>query len=547
MTWPFAILLILALLVGVACAVARCRSFSRFANRGCAASLGLVIGLMWTCCPTGSKAEIVLPSVFSDGAVLQRDTRAAIWGTASPGARINVRFRDSSAQASADAQGGWSLTLPPMQAANEPADLTVTSSDAQDAPRTIKNLLVGDVWLCSGQSNMYWPLGKVSVHPGVEEGEAAIAAPPDPQLRLFCDDKHPLWENCGWQAATPESRRPFSAVAYFYGAKLRRELGVPIGLINISRGGTPIQRWTPPAYAERVPLTKRFNALFNQERARINEYNRQLAAREKADREHRALPAAPATLPADLMIARSFSGATAYERFVAPVVPYTLRGVIWYQGESNSGELEVVQSYAAMFKALVDGWRDAWGAPDLPFYVVQLPCWDSGEFWPWTRQAMLVASQSVPHCDMVVSFDVGDTANLHPPQKRPIGERLAAVALARSYGRSIPWSGPAISGVSSEGSKVTLSFDPAKGMPRAKDNFWRDVELAGPDGVFHPASVTISGASATAESEKVAAPTSIRYGWRAVFTPTLFNEAGLPGSGFYYVRNANGRWSLYVP
>ncbi len=507
----------------------------------------LVIGLVLTCWPAWSKAELVLPYIFSDGAVLQRDTPVAIWGTATAGARVSVRFRDATAEASANAEGRWRLTLPPMPVADQPADLTVKSTAAQDAPRTIRNLLVGDVWLCSGQSNMYWPLGKVGIYPGVDDSEATIAAPADPQLRLFCDDMHPLWEKRGWQSATPESRRPFSAVAYFYGERLRRELGVPIGLINISRGGTPIQRWTPPDFAERVPLTRRYNALFNQERKRIDEYNRQHAERERALRERRESPAtAPAALPADLMIARSFSGATAYERFVAPIVPYTLRGVVWYQGESNSGELEVAKSYAPMLKALVEGWRDAWAAPELPFYFVQLPCRDGGEFWPWTRQGMLLASQSLPHCEMVVSLDVGDPANLHPPQKRPIGERLAAAALARSYGRPIPWSGPSITNVTSSANKVTLRFDPAKGLPRAKDT-WRDVELAGADGAFHPASVTLSGDTATAESEQVAAPTSIRYGWRPVFTPTLLNDAGLPGSGFSYVRDANGRWSLYVP
>jgi sialate O-acetylesterase len=432
-----------------------------------------------------------------------------------------------------------------MRAAAEPADLSITSSDERDAPMTIKGVLVGDVWLCSGQSNMFWPLGKIGIYPGVDDGEAAIAAEPDLQLRLFCDDKHPLWQNRGWQAATPESRRPFSAVAYFYGARLRRELGVPIGLINVSRGGTPVQRWTPQAYAERVPLTRRFNQLFDRERARIDEYNRQHMQREKAARENRPLPAAPASLPADLMIARSFSGATAYERFIAPLVPYTLRGVIWYQGESNSGELEVAQSYAEMFKALVEGWRDAWAAPRLPFYCVQLPCREGGEFWPWTRQAMLLASRSIPFCDMIVSTDIGDPTNLHPPQKQPIGERLAAAALARSYGRAVAWAGPSIADIGTDGSAVVMTFDPTHGMPRPKDNLWQDVELAGADGAFHPATAQLSGHRATARSDRVSAPAAIRYGWRAVFTPTLFNEAGLPASGFYYVRDADGRWSIY--
>jgi len=502
------------------------------------------------CFPESSGAEIVLPYIFSDGAVLQRDVRVAIWGTASPGSRISVRFRDSTAEAHANAQGTWSTSLPPMPAVAEPADLRIASSDANDAPKAIANVLVGDVWLCSGQSNMFWPLGKTGEYPGVEEGEAAIASPPDPLLHLLCDDKHPLWDGRGWQEATPDARRPFSGVAYFFGERLRRELNVPIGLINISRGGTPVQRWTPPAYAERVPLTRRFNALFIQERARIDAYNRQLADRERAVRARRPLPPAPTTLPADLMIARSFYGAGAYERFVTPIIPYTLRGVIWYQGESNSGELQVAQRYAEMFKALVDGWRDAWGRPELSFYFVQLPSWDPGEFWPWTRQAQLAASRSVPHCDMVVSVDVGDAgdrANLHPPKKRTIGDRLAAAALARSYGRPIVWTGPAISELRSDGERVILTFDPAGGVPRAKDGSWRDVELAGADHAFHPATVTLSGNRATVQCEAVTAPRAVRYGWRATLSPTLFNDSALPASPFHYVCDEAGRWSLYVP
>jgi sialate O-acetylesterase len=509
----------------------------------------LIISLLSSFWSGWARAEIMLPYIFSDGAVLQRDAAVAIWGTATAGAKLSIRFRGASADATADAQGKWSLHLPPMPAAGQPAALTITSSDARDAARTIANVLVGDVWLCSGQSNMYCPIGKIAEYPGVEGGEVAIAAPPDPELRLICDDQSPLWQRRGWQPATSESRFPFSAVAYFFGARLRRELGVPIGLINVSRGGSAIQRWTPPAYAERVPLTRRLNALFNRERARIADYNRQLAAREKAAREGGPLPAAPATLPADLMAARSFYGATAYEKLIAPLVPYTLRGVVWYQGESNSGQLEVAQSYASMFRAMVDGWRDAWGARDLPFYFVQLPCWKDGDFWPWTRQSQLLASRSIPHCEMVVSADVGDVTKLHPPQKQPIGERLAALALARSYGRSVPCSGPTISRITSEpdGGAVSISFDPANGAPRAKGDGWRDVELAGADGIFYPASVTLAGDRATARSDRVPAPVAIRYGWHAVFTPSLVNDAGLPASGFYYTRDARGQWSVYAP
>jgi sialate O-acetylesterase len=246
------------------------------------------------------------------------------------------------------------------------------------------------------------------------------------------------------------------------------------------------------------------------------------------------------------MAARSFSGATAYERLIVPLIPYTLRGVIWYQGESNSGHLEVAQHYAELLRALVDGWRDDWGAPDLPFYFVQLPCFEKGEHWPWTRQGMLVASHSIPHCGMVVTTDLGDPTNLHPPQKQPVGERLADLALARTYGRAIACCGPTVSQVTSDGSAVILSFDSANGLPRAKGDGWQDVELAGGDGKFHPATVTLARGRATARSERVAAPVAVRYGWRAVFSPSLVNDFGLPASSFYYVRSADGRWSLYA-
>jgi sialate O-acetylesterase len=512
----------------------------------------LILALPSAVWPSRSKAEIVLPYIISDGMVLQRDAAVAIWGTAGADARLRVSFHGISAEARADAHGKWSLRLPPMRAAGDPAVLTITSSDARDAARRIENVLVGDVWLCSGQSNMYCPMGKIAEYPGAEGGEAAIAAPPDRQLRLICDDQAPLWKQRGWQPASPESRFPFSAVAYFFGARLRRELNVPIGLINVSRGGSAIQRWTPPAYAERVPITRQLNGVFNRERARIAAYNRQLAAREQASREGRPRPDAPATMPAELMAARSFSGAAAYERLITPLVPFTLRGVIWYQGESNSGQLDVAQSYADMLRAMVDGWRDAWDAPELPFYIVQLPCWKGGEFWQWTRQSQFAASRSIPHCGMVVCTDIGDTSLLHPPQKQPVGDRLAAIALARTYGRrSIPCSGPTVSQIATQqqagGMAVTIRFDAADGAPRAKGTAWQDVEIAGADGVFYPATVTLEADRATARSPRVPAPVAIRYGWRAVFSPSLFNEAGLPASGFYYVRDARGQWSLYLP
>jgi sialate O-acetylesterase len=509
--------------------------------------LMLILGLPWASCPARAVAEIVLPYVFADGAVLQRDVPAAVWGTSSPGARVTAQFRGSSREATANADGKWSLRLPPIPAAGEPAAMTITSSDPRDAARTIQGVLVGDVWFCSGQSNMYFPLGKSGEYPGAEGGEEAIASPPDPQLRLICDDQNPIWQSRGWRSATAESRRWFSAVAYYFGARLRREVGVPIGLIHVSRGGSVIQKWTPLAYAERVPVTRRFNALFARERARIAEYNRQHAEREKAARQGRPLPEPPATLPADVMAARSFTGSTAYDRLVVPLVPYTLRGVVWYQGESNSGHPEVAQHYAEMLRALVDGWRDGWGAPDLPFYFVQLPCFEKGELWPWTRQAMLVASRSIPNCAMVVITDLGDVTNLHPPQKQPVGERLADAALARTYGRRIPCSGPTIAQVRSDGSAVVLTFDPTDGAPRVKRDGWRDVELAGADGQFHPATVTLTGDRAEARSDSVPAPVAIRYGWRAVFSPSLVNDAGLPASGFYYVRDTAGVWSLYSP
>lgn len=469
--------------------------------------------------------SLVLPAVFADHMVVQADMPVPVWGTAGASEVVTVEFAGQTKSTTAGTDGAWLLKLDPLGVSAEPRALTVSARGG--AARTIADVLVGEVWLCSGQSNMFRPLGRIerlaNRFPGVDGAEEEIKKPADPLLRLYCDADNEVWDAAGWQEANDKSRRPFSAVAYFFGIVLRRELNVPVGLIHVSRGGSPIQAWTPEEIALTVPIIKKYHDIQIASRKTIADYG-------KARLAGTTRP----TLSPEVETARMFGGFHLYDNLIEPLAPYGMRGVLWYQGESNASRLEVSQRYDVMLRALIDGWRDRWKQEQLPFYFVQLPCWDRGEYWPWTRQGQLNVSRTADDVGMVTITDFGDVTNLHPPQKREVGARLANLALARTYGKDRPAVGPVVKSLAADGGKLVLTFDTGGGVLTLKGDKWDDLEVAGADGAFVPATGQMTGDGATVWSAKVSTPTAVRYGWRAVFTPTLFNAAGLPASPFYY-------------
>jgi sialate O-acetylesterase len=490
-------------------------------------------------------AAVELPAIFSDHSVLQMECPVPVWGRAKPGERVSVEFAGQKKETSVDAQGNWMIKLEPMLASAEPQTMTVRSPDSE---RKLCDVLVGEVWLCSGQSNMYHPIGKMSCSVGVTGGAAEIARPEQAELRLYCNANHKDWKNAGlsgWQRANSTSLPPFSSTAYFFGKAIQTDLKVPVGLINISAGGSPISPWTPKEAALKVPIVHHYHELFEENKVEIEKHNALMNRYQEVWRQRAAggpttnpPPTLPGPLPYNLFMAQRLGGPFGlFEGLIAPIVPYALRGVIWYQGEANADNLELSLHYDEMLRTLITSWRDRWGQPKLPFYFVQLPCWENSQYastWHVNRQGMLNVLRSMADVGMVVTADVGDVHNLHPANKRPVGERLALWALAKTYGKPVVCSGPLVREIAAEGDKLRVEFDTYGSALKLHGPTWNDLEVAGEDGLYYPATATVSANMAIVASPSVRQPVSVRYGWKSVFTPTLFNTEGLPASPFVF-------------
>jgi len=472
-------------------------------------------------------AEIELPPIFTNGMVLQADMPLPIWGKANPGETVPVRFAGQTKTSVADAGGRWRVNLDPLKTSAQSYNLKIGS-------RTLTDVVVGEVWLCAGQSNMQWLVGKQGEYPGVEGGEAEIAGPGTPGLRIFSDPKEPDWQGRGWKVATGADLRSFSATGYFFGQALQRELGVPVGIINVSRGGSSIQSWIPSDFGARTPLSRRYSEIFQQHRDELNVFNEATNKAVLARKAGKSAPF-PSPLAAELAIANRFGGSTLFDELVEPLASFATKGVIWYQGESNADFEETAKVYDSMLRDLIEGWRYRRDQASLPWYVVQLPCWNSNwaKNWPWIRQGQLAAASALPDVHLTVTCDIGDGSDLHPPQKRQLGKRLAMQVLADQYGRKGPSTGPVVRKVERKNASLYVNFDTGGGPLHAKDGQWKDLEVAGPDGAFQPATAsTIGETGAEITSETVPNPVAIRYGWAPFFQPTLFNSAGFPASPF---------------
>lgn len=443
--------------------------------------------------PALTRAEVTPNPLFSNGAVLQRDATVPIWGTGDDdGEEVIVRFQGREATATIE-DGRWKACLEDLEVGG-PYTLEIRSGDQTIV---IRNVLVGDVWLCSGQSNMQWNLGNTT------NAEQAIADSADSELRLLTVPRVGKGEpqssvDVGWSEAAPETVPGFSAVGYYFGAKLREDLDVPIGLISTNVGGTPAEAWTEPEDLAQVPEL------------------RPILERPENPREtHR-----PGWL---------------YNAMVHPLVPYAVKGAIWYQGESNAGQ---AYEYRTLFPSMIASWREAWGE-DFPFLFVQLAPFmkieeqPSDSAWAELREAQLMTAENVPSTAMAVITDVGEEDDIHPKQKQPVGERLAVAALAIAYGQDVCYSGPTLKDATFADGKATLTFDHTCGGLVAKDGPLTGFTIAGEDKTFHNAEAEITGPDTIAvRSDSVEAPVAVRFGWANFPVVNLWNEAGLPASPF---------------
>jgi sialate O-acetylesterase len=405
-----------------------------------------------------AHAEVRLPHVFSDHAVLQRDRPVRVWGWADPQEQVNVRFHAQALNATADTLGNWEVWLKP-EAAGGPWTLTVEGQ----SPSVVlerKDILVGDVWFASGQSNMEFPLKGFKTAP-LNDGAAEIAAANHPNIRMLVqrtrispvrlDDSDDTWSVC-----SPENAQNLSAVAYFFGREIFESEHVPVGLIDDTWGGTPAQSWiSPEGIADaNLPSVMADAGVVARDQGRADQMKADIARRNDAlQSEGKSIP--PATrIPGDH--AGSWTPGVLYNAMIAPYTKYAIKGVIWYQGESDAGP-DHSAYYVRVFPALIADWRQHWGQGDFPFLYVQIASWANKSMWPTVRDAQR-RTLAVANTGMAVTLDVGSASNIHPPDKQTVGSRLAQTAKGLVYGKSVEYASPMFVQVTNEGDAVRVWF-----------------------------------------------------------------------------------------
>jgi sialate O-acetylesterase len=478
-------------------------------------------------CAAVLHAEVKLPALISDHMVLQQDQPVRIWGKADPGEGITVAFKGQSATAKADSTGKWAVYLKPMKPA-APAEMTVNKLRIQD-------VLVGEVWVGSGQSNMEMPVGR-SLNADEESASANF-----PMIRLF-EVKHvvadtPQDDVVGvWALCTPESARKTSAAGYFFSRDLHKKLGVPVGFIHSSWGGTPAQAWTSRPALDAEPSLKFIQdgwekTLASYPAAR-ERYDKQLAdwktQAAAAKAEGKTAPPQPRP-PAGPGSPNTPAGL--YNAMIAPLTPFAIRGAIWYQGEANANATQAYP-YRKLFRTMIEDWRNQWGEGAFPFLFVQLANYHANQYWPLLRESQ-TETLNLRNTGMAVIIDVGESKDIHPKNKQAVGQRLALAARATVYGETIVYSGPLYRQASTETGQMRLWFDHVGGGLAARGGSeLTGFTIAGADGKFVPAQARIDGDTIVVKSPEVAAPSAVRYAWEDDPTCNLINKEGLPASPF---------------
>ncbi|WP_158751983.1 sialate O-acetylesterase [Acidobacterium sp. S8] len=481
------------------------------------------------------NAEVRLPNVLSSHAVLQRNAPIHIWGWSDPGETITVRFHDQTRTATATDLGKWSLWLAPEQAGG-PYTLTAQGSGDSAAAVTLSDILIGDVWVASGQSNMEMPLSGFPNSAVLKNGAQEIAQANLPTVRLLRIEKKssyfPVSDiNSTWTTCTPQTAADFSAVAYFFGREINSREHVPIGLIDSTWGGTPVDSWISldriGSDAGLMPIYRSWS-IFTDE---LSDRDLEIA-RDKREDDAAAKAGQPKPKHSWHPDGLSWEPASLYNGMIAPLVPYTIKGAIWYQGETNS-DPERAPMYARFFRAMIQDWRKQWGEGNFPFLYVQISNFSSpNENWGAVRDAQR-RTLSETDTAMAVTLDVGDKDNVHPPDKQTVGGRLALAARALTYGEpQLEFSGPLYRTATVEGNAMRVWFDHAKDGLAAHGGQLDGFEIAGSDGKFLPAKAKIDGSSVLIEAQGVAHPAAVRYGWASWTDANLFNKEGLPASTF---------------
>jgi sialate O-acetylesterase len=497
-----------------------------------------------------AQAEVKLPRIFSEHMVLQRETPVPVWGTADSGERVTIEFAGQTKTTTAATDGQWAIKLEALPTSAEPRTMAISGSQRK---WEIKDILVGDVWLCSGQSNMEMGLGGCNA-------PQDVAAADYPTLRRIKVAQRALAKPSAevpgqWEVCTPHNAAGFTAAGFYFACRIQKETGLPIGLLDDNWGGTRIEPWIPPVGFELEPSlsqtlvqVKKWEQEYRENlRNSLDKLEKWLATTRQALAAGGDLPAAP-DMPQN-PLANPGNPMSIYNGMIHPVVPYAIKGALWYQGESNGGEGE---EYYHKMRALIGGWRKIWNQGEFPCYYVQLANWQQpnnepagGDGWAKVRMAQLKSLQ-IPHTGMAVIIDVGDASDIHPRDKFDVGERLALWALAKDYGQtSTVYSGPLYKSMQVEGQKIRLAFDcvGAGLMVGKKDGRQPTVEdqggklkrfaIAGEDRKWVWADAVIDGETVVVSAATVAQPVAVRYAYS--MNPegcNLYNRAGLPTSPF---------------
>ncbi len=505
-------------------------SFSHLVRR-----LAVVLGAMGVLAPAGA-GDVRPAGIFRDHMVVQRNAAVPVWGWAEPGEEVSVTLGERTGRATAGADGKWMVRLEPLEAGG-PLELLVKGKDEV----TIQDVLVGEVWLCSGQSNMAMTVGgclnaaeeaKSADLPKIRHFRTARTASPVPQA-----DAAGAWAVC-----SPTTVRGFTGAGFFFGRELHRRLGVPVGLINSSVGGTAIERWTnrrglkpgaspPPGRDAGDPEVRRAGEEYRQQLA---EWQQKVAAEKDRQKRRRMRPPRPPKLLADLY---AHCG-DLYNGMIHPLVPYAVRGAIWYQGEANARGARAL-AYRDQLAAMVAGWRAVWGRGDLPFGVVQLPNYrrrlpqPSESSWALMRESQAVVAATVPHVGLAVTIDAGEARNIHPRNKQAVGRRLALWALAKVYGREVAFSGPVYEKRTAENGRLRIHFRHVGGGLVARGGgAVKGFAVAGEDRKWAWAEAAIDGQTVVVSSSDVPRPVAVRYAWADNPECNLYSKDGLPAAPF---------------
>lgn len=465
-------------------------------------------------------ADVKLPALISDGMVLQQGIDVPLWGWADEGESVTVEFQNQKVTAAAK-DGKWMVRLKPLKAGG-PFTLAVSGKNKIE----LKNVLVGEVWICSGQSNMQWQLRQT------DNAEAEIASAKYPMIRLFTVPRlevdAPVTDvKAGWKEASPETVPTFSAIGYYFGRDLHKARNVPIGLINNAVGGSPAESWTSNGVLNGDAEYKQFTAEYPQ---RMERYEQAMAKfredAEKAKAENKPAPRPPG---------RPWMPSGLFNGMLAPLAPYAIKGAIWYQGESNATR---AYQYRRLFPTMISDWRAIWGQGDFPFLFVQLAAFGPngtklGESdWAELREAQLMTLSASPKTGMALAIDVGTYDDIHPRNKQPVGARLALSARAVAYGEKIVHSGPVYKSMKIEGDKISLSFNHIGDGLEARGGELKGFIIAGDDKVWREAKAEIKGKSVIVSSPDVPKPVAVRYAWIKYPTCNLYNKEGLPATPF---------------